>query len=206
MPRLRHKQRHKFKHGWRSHHEVSPIRKSEPPGPRFSFGARASTVVVTYTRQKFRTLLIRNAQQPTERSYTCLMRIRELEKFRKRRPAGSYFEDLPWEVQQRARRWLWKFTQRWKRNLPDWRFAILVARARWLSLNPPTSQWGRTMRAKLGGYAVQRKYTQEGRHPTAAATEARKWQRIAAKRTKTEQQRRKRLGLPDPPRIVHLPL
>lgn len=120
------------------------------------------------------------------------MRIRQLDKFRNNRPGGAYFDDLPWHVQRQAQMWLWRFTQRWKRNLPDWRFAILVGQARRLAKNPPTSQWGRTMRAKLGGYAVQRKYILEGRHPTAAATEARKWQRIAAKRTTA--------------RIVHLPL
>ena len=116
------------------------------------------------------------------------MRIEGLRKFRKNRPGGSYFDDLPWEVQRRARLWLWKFEQRWKRDLPDWRFAILIGQARRLALNPPTSTWGRTMLAKRGGYAVQRKYRHEGRHPTATATDSRKWKRI------------------NPPRIVYLPL
>ena len=134
------------------------------------------------------------------------MRIRQLDNFRKNRPGGAYFDDLPWEVQRQAGMWLHKFCKDWRHDLPDWRFAILVTRARSLALNPPTSQWGRTMRAKLGGYAVQRKYRLEGRHPTAAATEARKWQRITAKRTKAEEERRQRLGLGKAPRIVRLPL
>lgn len=134
------------------------------------------------------------------------MRIQQLDKFRKRRPGGSYFDDLPWEVQRQAQLWLWKFTRKWKRDLPDWRFAILVGQARRLALHPPTSDWGRTMRAKLGGYSVQRQYRQEGRHPTAAATEARKWQRVTAKQLKAEEERRQRLGLGKPPRIVYLPL
>jgi hypothetical protein len=40
---------------------------------------------------------------------------------------------------------------------------------------PPagTSAWGRSMLARRGGLAVQRKYRLDGRHPTAAATRAR---------------------------------
>jgi hypothetical protein len=41
------------------------------------------------------------------------------------------------------------------------------------SLNPPTSGWGRSMHAKRGGLAVQRKYWLEGRHPTEPAIRAR---------------------------------
>ena len=51
------------------------------------------------------------------------------------------------------------------------------------------------MQAKLGGYAVQRKYRMEGRHPTQAATAAMKWKRIAAKRAKDEAERRELFGL-----------
>lgn len=83
------------------------------------------------------------------------MRIEGLKKYRGRNPWG-YFKDLPWEARRRAQRWLWHFCQRWGRNLPGWRFAILVGQAKRLALNPPTSAWGRSMRAKRGGYAVQR--------------------------------------------------
>jgi hypothetical protein len=54
-------------------------------------------------------------------------------------------------------------------------FAIYVGKAKYLALNPPTSEWGRLMLAKRGGKAVQRKYRLEGRHPTEKAT----WARLA---------------------------
>lgn len=60
------------------------------------------------------------------------MRIEELQKFRGRHPRG-YFEDLPWEVQNRAYAWLHKFCERWRGNLPRWRFAILVGQAKRLA-------------------------------------------------------------------------
>ena len=69
--------------------------------------------------------------------------------------------------------WLKKFLTRWDRDLPPWRFAILVGQAKRLALNPPTSAWGRSMHAKRGGLAVQRKYRLEGRHPTEKATQVR---------------------------------
>jgi hypothetical protein len=105
--------------------------------------------------------------------YTQTMRISGLKQFRKNRAGGSYFEDLPWPVQREAQRWLWKFRQRWGRNLPVWRFAILVGQAKRLALNPPSSEWGRSMLAKRGGYAVQKMYQLDGRLPTAAATKIR---------------------------------
>ena len=48
-----------------------------------------------------------------------------------------------------------------------------MGQAKRLALNPPTSEWGRCMLAKRGGYAVQRRYQYEGRHPTAKATQVR---------------------------------
>jgi hypothetical protein len=99
-------------------------------------------------------------------------RIETLRKYQGRNPQG-YFEDLPWPVKRQAQHWLWHFCKRWERNLPGWRFAILVGQAKRLALNPPTSEWGRSMLAKRGGHAVQRKYRLEGRHPTAPATAVR---------------------------------
>ena len=96
-------------------------------------------------------------------------RIPGLKRYQGRNPRG-YFEDLPSEVKRAAQLWLWRFRQRWGRNLPGWRFAILVGQAKRLALNPPTSGWGRKMNAKKGGYAVQRLYRREGRHPTEIAT------------------------------------
>lgn len=68
---------------------------------------------------------------------------------------------------------LTKFQRRWQGDLPGWRLGILIGQARRLALNPPTAAWGRSMLAKRGGYAVQRAYRAEGRHPTAKATRAR---------------------------------
>jgi hypothetical protein len=91
-----------------------------------------------------------------------------------------------------------KILEKWGRDLPPWRFAILVGQAKRLALNPPTSAWGRSMLAKRGGLAVQRKYLIDGRHPTKRATQV----RLA------KQRRRKADPLAEsrPCRVVHLPL
>jgi hypothetical protein len=61
------------------------------------------------------------------------MRIEKLKKFRGRNPRG-YFENLPWEAKQRAQLLLSRFCERWRGNLPRWRFAILVGQAKRLAL------------------------------------------------------------------------
>jgi hypothetical protein len=114
-----------------------------------------------------------------------------LKRYQGRNPNG-YFQDLPWEAQRRARSLLWRWCQKWGRNLPQWRRAILIGQAKRLALNPPTSEWGRSMLAKRGGRAVQRKYRREGRHPTEKAT----WARIADLKIRKEAKRREALGLP----------
>jgi len=126
------------------------------------------------------------------------MKIATLEKYRGRYPKG-YFQDLPRQTQYEAYWWLDRFVKRWRGNLPSWRFAILVGQARRLALNPPTSTWGRSMLAKRGGLAVQRKYLIEGKHATRQATQA----RLA------KQKGKKTAGRNEPAeklRIVHLPL
>ena len=100
------------------------------------------------------------------------MKIAALEKYRNRNPRG-YFEYLPWEVRNRAHQWPFRLCSKWDRDLPAWRFAILVGQAKRLALNPPTSAWGRSMLAKRGGLAVRRKYRVEGREPTRKATKIR---------------------------------
>jgi hypothetical protein len=126
------------------------------------------------------------------------MKIVALEKYRGRNPKG-YFQDLPRETRFMAYWWLKRFLDRWDRDLPAWRFAILVGQAKRLALNPPTSAWGRSMLAKRGGLAVQRKYLVEGRHPTQRATQV----RLAKQRRKeaTDQPPQSR-----PNRVIHLPL
>jgi hypothetical protein len=92
------------------------------------------------------------------------MRIVSLKKYRGRNPKG-YFRDLPLEVRNSAYQWLYKFASRWGSDLPAWRFAILVGQAKRLALNPPTSTWGRSMHAKRGGLALQRKLRNEKTQP-----------------------------------------
>jgi hypothetical protein len=88
------------------------------------------------------------------------------ERRRPRRARGSDpFENMPEPYQSKARTIFRRLCNRWAWNLPSWRKAILAGRARRLATCPPDSKWGRTMRAKRGGYAVQEKYRREGRHP-----------------------------------------
>ena len=136
------------------------------------------------------------------------MRIEKLRQYRNRNPNG-YFADLSPALRQSAYGWLSHFLASRKRKrlaTPCWTFAILVGQAKRLALSPPTSAWGRSMQAKRGGKAVQRKYVSEGRHPTQAATLARYWKRKAAQRAKAEAERRERLGLGKPARVAYLPL
>lgn len=120
--------------------------------------------------------------------YNRSMRIPKLANYRHRNPYG-YFQDLPWEVRQRAYGWLDRFINRREAThggVPAWLFAIYVGQARRLALNPPTPAWGRSMRAKKGGYAVQRRYRLEGRHPTARATLCRVVKQRAKRRAAAE--------------------
>ena len=124
------------------------------------------------------------------------MRIEGLRKFRGRNSRG-YFQDLPWEVRNRAYMWLHRLCERWKSDLPRWRFAILVGQAKRLARmsDDDRSAWGHKMLAKRGGYAVQRRYQAEGKvgklHPAhlAAAVSASKhrWKKMV--------EERKRLGI-----------
>jgi hypothetical protein len=107
------------------------------------------------------------------------MRILGLKKYRGRNPRG-YFQDLPWEVGRRASDWLHRLMQKGRAErgiVPPWLFGIYVGQARRLALNPPTPAWGRSMLAKRGGYAVQRKYRVEDRvgprHPARLAAKSR---------------------------------
>jgi hypothetical protein len=126
------------------------------------------------------------------------LRIPGLKKYQGRNPNG-YFQDLDWPTRQRAYAWLHHLCekgQQRRRSVPRWLFAIYVGQAKRLALNPPTYEWSRWMNAKKGGYAVQRKYLLEGRHPTEKATQA----RLAALKARKEAAERQRLGLPPPSR------
>ena len=136
------------------------------------------------------------------------MRIPNLDRYRRKTPL-SYFQDLPWEARQRAYEWLNKFMKRWEAregSVAPWRFAILVGQARRLALNPPTSSWGRSMLAKRGGLAVQRRYRLEGRDATARATQCRVIKQNTRKRAREEAKLGSSMGLPEPARVKYLPL
>jgi hypothetical protein len=133
------------------------------------------------------------------------MRIIQLDNYRNRNPNG-YFHDLPVDIRISATQWLSQFCKKWAGNLPPWRFAILVGQAKRLALNPPTSAWGRSMLAKRGGLALQRKLRLEGKHPTAHATRCRVLKQQAKKRAMAEAEMRARMGLPSPTRVKYLPL
>ncbi len=96
------------------------------------------------------------------------MRIEGLRKYQRRHPKECYFLHLPVPLRGRARHWLKELLRRRSprgQSTPDWCFAILVGQAKRLALNRPTSEWGRSMFGKRGGYAVQRRYRAEGRNP-----------------------------------------
>jgi hypothetical protein len=126
------------------------------------------------------------------------MRIEGLRRYRNRNPEGR-FGDLPPLLRCEAEHWLWKLSRK-HRSLPGWLYAILCGQARRLALNPPTSEWGRSMRAKKGGYTVQRRYKFEGRNPTARARHMLKWIRKTRKLRHEQAEERARLGLPEPAR------
>jgi len=103
--------------------------------------------------------------------------------------------DLPWPVKQRAYQWVHHLLTKGNRErgyVAPWLFAIYVGQAKRLALNPPTSEWGRSMLGKRGGKAVQHLYRMEGRHPTENATHV----GLADLKVRKEAERRKRLGLP----------
>jgi hypothetical protein len=136
------------------------------------------------------------------------MRITQLDEYRHRDRAGR-FQDLPPSTRAAAHRWLDRFcTRRRTRGLAiePWLFAIYCGQARRLALNPPTSTWGRSMLAKRGGLALQRKLRMEGKHPTAHATRCRLRKLDAKKRAEAEAEERASLGLQPPARANWLPL
>jgi len=116
------------------------------------------------------------AESKAQPVFGFVMKIEGLSNYRGRNPHG-YFQDLPWKVRQRAYAWLSRFLKRHP-YCPSWRFAILVGQAKRLALmsDDELSAWGRSMHAKRGGYAVQRRYWHEGRigpdHPAHAASQA----------------------------------
>jgi hypothetical protein len=103
------------------------------------------------------------------------MAIEELRKQQRRHARGEYFGHLPLERRRRAWQWLKRMLVRARargKRLTPRRLGAMVARA--TSLSGMSSEqlraWGRSMRAKQGGYAVQRHYRAHDIHPTRKAT------------------------------------
>jgi hypothetical protein len=135
------------------------------------------------------------------------MKIVALKNYRRR--LSGYFQDLAPTLRATAYRWLDRFcTRRRARGLSvdPWLLAIYCGQARRLTLNPPTSGWGRSMLAKRGGIALQRKLRIEGKHPTESATRCRLRKLETKKRAKAEAKMRADLGLPPSERVAWLPL
>jgi hypothetical protein len=112
------------------------------------------------------------------------MQIDGLKDYQRRGSAGP-FADLPPELQKRACLRLQKMVNKHRlrgRKIERWLYGILCGQAKRLTLNPPTSEWGRSMHRKRGGYAVQERYRAEGRQPTAKATLVRVARQQAASR------------------------
>ena len=95
---------------------------------------------------------------------------------RKPKRKGRLFGDLEPEGEALAKFYFDRMLAKRRRRglrVPHWLRPILVGQARRLAKNPPTSSWGRSMRAKKGGYAVQERYRLEGRDPLEEANRAR---------------------------------
>ena len=101
-------------------------------------------------------------------------RITALDPYRKPAPPGGAFASLTWPQQRAAEQLLWKWCKKWGTDLPPWRLAILVARARRLALHPLDSAWGKSLRCRRGGLAAQKDYRLRGIDPTAKAMAARR--------------------------------
>jgi hypothetical protein len=137
------------------------------------------------------------------------LRIQGLQSYQGRNPHG-YFCDLPPDAKNAAYAWLSRFLKRHP-HCPRWLFAILVGQAKRLALmsQEERSAWGRSMGAKKGGYAVQKRYQKEGRtgpnHPAHRAASVSAAQRKWRKKEREDAECRKQLGLPPKSRVTHLP-
>jgi hypothetical protein len=110
----------------------------------------------------------------------------KIEGLRKCRGRPTIYE-LPGPLRFKAQQWLSRLIGQAKsrgRPLHGWYLAILCGQAKRLALNPPTAAWGRSMRARKGGYATQRRYRMEGRDPAAKARWFLKFARAKRKKEK----------------------
>jgi hypothetical protein len=130
---------------------------------------------------------------------------------RPRRYEEYLFDDLPPDVRHRAEGLLAAFCRRHRHRLASarWLYPVLVGQARRLAVNPPTSEWGRSMLSKRGGYAVQESYRRQGRtggkHPAHKAARISANHRRCRKMEHGEERMRQAVGLPPKSRSKVLP-
>lgn len=72
-------------------------------------------------------------------------RIQSLKRYQRRRRSGR-FDDLPPAQRATAEAHYQRLCARWGDNLPQWRPAILVGRAKDLVLHPRSAAWARNLR------------------------------------------------------------
>lgn len=84
------------------------------------------------------------AAQTTSDSISS-MRIESLRKYQRRRRSGR-FDDLPPPQRAAAEAHYHRLCARWGENLPQWRRAILVGRAKDLAIRPRDEAWARRLR------------------------------------------------------------
>jgi hypothetical protein len=73
------------------------------------------------------------------------VQISSLRHYQRRRGAGR-FDDLPPDLRAAAEAHYQRLCRRWGDNLPQWRRAILIGRAKDLVLRPRDANWGRKLR------------------------------------------------------------
>ena len=76
----------------------------------------------------------------------------------KKRLMDASFSELPHDARLRAQAYLWKWLQKWGSDMPNWRRAILVGKARRLALFPLDSAWAKRMRCGRGGKATYQRH------------------------------------------------
>ena len=80
-------------------------------------------------------------------SATSFIRINSLKRYQARR-RRERFSDLPLHERAEAERHYQRLCARWADDLPQWRRAILIGRAKDLALRPRDGNWGRQLRRR----------------------------------------------------------
>jgi hypothetical protein len=124
----------------------------------------------------------------------------------------NLFDDLPLERQQEAQRRLGRYYENHRGDSRRGLRPILIGLARRWAMTTPEERRkvGLTLRATMAGYAVQRKYREQGRtgekHPSQKAARISVAHRKRARELKQEAEQRECLGLGPKSRTKYLPL